>query len=88
MSDVTNDKRSEQMLAVQKEGFHVVWSCDPMHGNTIKAATGFKTRPFDNVLKEVKDVFAIHQSEGTYAGGLHVEMTGQDVTECMFCQKC
>ena len=59
-----------------------MWSCDPMHGNTIKAATGFKTRPFDNVLKEVKDVFAIHQSEGTYAGGLHVEMTGQDVTEC------
>ncbi len=68
--------------AVKKEGLKVVWSCDPMHGNTIKAATGFKTRPFDNVLKEVKDVFAIHQSEGTYAGGLHVEMTGQDVTEC------
>ena len=53
-----------------------------MHGNTIKAESGFKTRPFDNVLKEVKDVFEIHQSEGTYAGGLHVEMTGQDVTEC------
>ena len=68
--------------AVKKEGLKVLWSCDPMHGNTIKAATGFKTRPFDNVLKEVKDVFAIHQSEGTYAGGLHVEMTGQDVTEC------
>jgi 3-deoxy-7-phosphoheptulonate synthase len=68
--------------AVKKEGLKVVWSCDPMHGNTIKAASGFKTRPFDNVLKEVKDVFAIHQSEGTYAGGLHVEMTGQDVTEC------
>ena len=68
--------------AVKKEGLKVVWSCDPMHGNTIKAATGFKTRPFDNVLKEVKDVFAIHQSEGSYAGGLHVEMTGQDVTEC------
>jgi len=68
--------------AIKKEGLKVVWSCDPMHGNTIKAATGFKTRPFDNVLKEVKDVFAIHQSEGTYAGGLHVEMTGQDVTEC------
>mgnify|MGYP001416786782 FL=1 len=67
---------------IQKEGLKVVWSCDPMHGNTIKAATGFKTRPFDNVLKEVKDVFAIHQAEGTYAGGLHVEMTGQDVTEC------
>ena len=68
--------------AIKKEGLKVVWSCDPMHGNTIKAASGFKTRPFDNVLKEVKDVFAIHQSEGTYAGGLHVEMTGQDVTEC------
>jgi len=68
--------------AIKKEGLKVVWSCDPMHGNTIKAETGFKTRPFDNVLKEVKDVFAIHQSEGTYAGGLHVEMTGQDVTEC------
>ena len=68
--------------AIKKEVLNVVWSCDPMHGNTIKAATGFKTRPFDNVLKEVKDVFAIHQSEGTYAGGLHVEMTGQDVTEC------
>ena len=67
---------------IKKEGLKVLWSCDPMHGNTIKAATGFKTRPFDNVLKEVKDVFAIHQSEGTYAGGLHVEMTGQDVTEC------
>ncbi len=68
--------------SIKKEGLKVVWSCDPMHGNTIKAATGFKTRPFDNVLKEVKDVFAIHQSEGTYSGGLHVEMTGQDVTEC------
>jgi 3-deoxy-7-phosphoheptulonate synthase len=68
--------------AVKKEGLKVVWSCDPMHGNTIKAATGFKTRPFDSVLKEVKNVFATHQAEGTYAGGLHVEMTGQDVTEC------
>ena len=53
-----------------------------MHGNTIKAATGFKTRPFDSVLKEVKNFFGAHQSEGSYAGGLHVEMTGQDVTEC------
>ena len=53
-----------------------------MHGNTIKAATGFKTRPFDSVLKEVQNFFTVHQSEGTYAGGLHVEMTGQDVTEC------
>ena len=51
-------------------------------GNTIKATSGLKTRPFDNVLKEVKNVFGIHQAEGNYAGGLHVEMTGQDVTEC------
>ena len=67
---------------IKKEGLNVIWSCDPMHGNTIKAATGFKTRPFDSVLKEVKNFFGVHQSEGTYAGGLHVEMTGQDVTEC------
>mgnify|MGYP001255015287 FL=1 len=53
-----------------------------MHGNTIKAPRGLKTRPFDNVLQEVKNVFAVHQAEGSYAGGLHVEMTGQDVTEC------
>ena len=68
--------------AIKKEGLKVIWSCDPMHGNTIKAATGLKTRPFDNVLQEVKNVFAVHQAEGSYAGGLHVEMTGQDVTEC------
>ena len=67
---------------IKKEGLNVVWSCDPMHGNTIKSATGFKTRPFNNVLNEVKKVFAIHQSEGSYAGGLHIEMTGQNVTEC------
>ncbi len=68
--------------AIKKEGLNVIWSCDPMHGNTIKAASGLKTRPFDSVLKEVKNVFGIHQAEGSYAGGLHVEMTGQDVTEC------
>ena len=67
---------------IKKEGANVVWSCDPMHGNTIKSATGFKTRPFNNVLKEVKNFFAVHQSEGSYAGGLHIEMTGQNVTEC------
>ena len=67
---------------IKKEGANVIWSCDPMHGNTIKSATGFKTRPFNNVLKEVKNVFAVHQSEGSYAGGLHIEMTGQNVTEC------
>ena len=67
---------------VKKEGINVIWSCDPMHGNTIKSASGFKTRPFNNVLKEVKNVFAVHQNEGSYAGGLHIEMTGQNVTEC------
>jgi 3-deoxy-7-phosphoheptulonate synthase len=68
--------------SVKKEGFNVVWSCDPMHGNTIKSATGFKTRPFNNVVKEVKRVFGVHKAEGSYAGGLHIEMTGQNVTEC------
>lgn len=67
--------------AVEREGKKVVWSCDPMHGNTISAG-GYKTRPFDYVLKEVQDFFAIHKAEGTYAGGVHFEMTGQDVTEC------
>ena len=68
--------------AIKKEGINVIWSCDPCHGNTIKATTGFKTRPFNSVLSEVKKVFACHQSEGSYAGGLHIELTGQNVTEC------
>ncbi len=68
--------------AVKAEGRAVVWSCDPMHGNTIKAASGFKTRPFDRILREVEEFFAIHEAEGTYAGGIHIEMTGQNVTEC------
>jgi 3-deoxy-7-phosphoheptulonate synthase len=68
--------------SIKKEGLNVVWSCDPMHGNTIKSANGFKTRPFNNVVKEVKNVFAAHQAEGSFAGGLHIEMTGQNVTEC------
>ena len=68
--------------AVKKSGRTVVWSCDPMHGNTVKASTGYKTRPFDDILSEVKDFFAIHKAEGTHAGGIHVEMTGKNVTEC------
>jgi 3-deoxy-7-phosphoheptulonate synthase len=68
--------------SIKKEGLNVVWSCDPMHGNTIKSENGFKTRPFNNVVKEVKNVFAVHQTEGSFAGGLHIEMTGQNVTEC------
>lgn len=67
---------------VQEEGASVVWSCDPMHGNTIKAASGYKTRPFDSVLREVREFFAVHKAEGTIPGGVHFEMTGQDVTEC------
>ena len=67
---------------IKKEGLNVIWSCDPMHGNTLVSTTGFKTRPFNNVVKEVKNVFEVHQSEGSYAGGLHIEMTGQNVTEC------
>jgi 3-deoxy-7-phosphoheptulonate synthase len=53
-----------------------------MHGNTITAASGYKTRPFDRILQEVKTFFAVHAAEGTYAGGVHLEMTGKNVTEC------
>ena len=67
---------------VREEGAEVVWVCDPMHGNTIKSNTGYKTRQFHAVLSEVRDFFAIHQAEGTIPGGVHFEMTGQDVTEC------
>jgi 3-deoxy-7-phosphoheptulonate synthase len=70
------------LRAVKREGKVVVWSCDPMHGNTIISASGYKTRPFDLILQEVKNFFAAHAAEGTYAGGVHLEMTGQDVTEC------
>ncbi|CAN5450958.1 3-deoxy-7-phosphoheptulonate synthase class II [soil metagenome] len=72
----------ELIRAVTREGRHVVWSCDPMHGNTIKAKSGYKTRPFDAILSEVRRFMGVHQAEGTHAGGIHVEMTGKDVTEC------
>jgi 3-deoxy-7-phosphoheptulonate synthase len=68
--------------AVTREGHPVVWSCDPMHGNVVKAANGYKTRPFDRILAEVRGFFAVHRAEGTHAGGIHAEMTGQNVTEC------
>ena len=67
---------------VQEEGANVLWTCDAMHGNTIKSSSGYKTRPFDSVLREVREFFAIHNAEGTVPGGVHFEMTGQDVTEC------
>src|SRR6478672_2186720 len=68
--------------AVKREGRQVVWSSDPMHGNTITSASGYKTRPFESILKEVKHFFEVHAAEGTYAGGVHLEMTGTNVTEC------
>ncbi|MGR3504742.1 MAG: class II 3-deoxy-7-phosphoheptulonate synthase [Paracoccaceae bacterium] len=67
---------------VRDEGANVLWVCDPMHGNTIKSSSGYKTRPFDAVLREVREFFAVHKSEGTIPGGVHFEMTGEDVTEC------
>ncbi|MDY3199325.1 MAG: 3-deoxy-7-phosphoheptulonate synthase class II [Arcobacter sp.] len=67
---------------VKAEGKNVLWSSDPMHGNTIKADNGYKTRDFEAILSEVKQFFQIHKAEGTYAGGIHLEMTGQNVTEC------
>ncbi len=69
--------------SVHKEGKKVVWTCDPMHGNTIKSNTGYKTRPLKDIISEIHNFFQIHRSEGTYPGGVHLEMTGQDVTECM-----
>jgi 3-deoxy-7-phosphoheptulonate synthase len=68
--------------AVKEAGRTVVWSCDPMHGNTVNAAGGYKTRPFERIVGEVERFFDIHRAEGTCPGGVHVEMTGQNVTEC------
>ena len=69
--------------AVQREGRKVVWSCDPMHGNTVRLSTGYKTRPFQRILEEVRRFFAVHKAAGSHPGGVHFEMTGQDVTECI-----
>jgi len=81
-SDKAGDLLPSLARAVKREGKAVVWSCDPMHGNTIMSASGYKTRPFDRILAEVKTFFAIHAAEGTHAGGVHLELTGQNVTEC------
>ena len=69
--------------SVHKAGKNVVWTCDPMHGNTMKSNTGYKTRPLKDIISEIHQFFQIHRSQGTYPGGVHLEMTGQDVTECM-----
>lgn len=81
-ADNVADKLPALVRAVEREGRSVVWSCDPMHGNTIKAASGYKTRPFELVLREVENFFAVHRAEGTHPGGVHIEMTGKNVTEC------
>lgn len=81
-ADNLANKLPELVRRVKKEGRNVVWSSDPMHGNTIKADNGLKTRNFDAIHKELRHFFAIHQAEGTYPGGIHLEMTGEDVTEC------
>ncbi|MBX3597173.1 MAG: 3-deoxy-7-phosphoheptulonate synthase class II [Rhizobiaceae bacterium] len=80
-ADKVGDQLPKLVRAVQREGRSVIWSCDPMHGNTITAA-GYKTRPFDRILKEVQSFFEVHRAEGTHPGGIHVEMTGKNVTEC------
>lgn len=81
-ADHVGDGLPPLIRAVQREGRAVVWSCDPMHGNTIKSASGFKTRPFERILREVRTFFAVHAAEGSYGGGIHIEMTGKNVTEC------
>lgn len=77
------EKLAPLVRRVKEEGRSVVWSCDPMHGNTIKSSSGYKTRPFDVILAEVRGFFAVHKAEGTHPGGVHFEMTGQNVTECV-----
>lgn len=81
-ADKLADKLPPLLRRVKQEGRNVVWSSDPMHGNTFKASSGYKTRDFDAILREIQQFFAAHELEGTYAGGIHLEMTGQHVTEC------
>ncbi|CZE48257.1 class II 3-deoxy-7-phosphoheptulonate synthase [Campylobacter geochelonis] len=81
-ADKIGDRLPQILRDVKKEGVHILWSSDPMHGNTVKTSNNYKTREFDKVLKEVQNFFEIHKAEGTYPGGIHLEMTGEDVTEC------
>jgi 3-deoxy-7-phosphoheptulonate synthase len=80
-ADKVEEHLPKLIRAVEREGRKVVWSCDPMHGNTV-TLNSYKTRPFENILREVETFFDVHRAEGTYPGGLHVEMTGKNVTEC------
>ena len=81
-ADKVGDHLPALIRAVEREGRTVVWSCDPMHGNTVKASSGYKTRPFDRIMGEIRTFFAVHAAEGTHPGGVHLEMTGKNVTEC------
>ena len=82
-ADKVGEGMPRLIQAIEREGKKVLWSCDPMHGNTITSGNGYKTRPVDAVLKEMKQFFQVHKSEGSYAGGVHLEMTGKNVTECL-----
>jgi 3-deoxy-7-phosphoheptulonate synthase len=82
-AEKVREKLPALVRAVKAEGRNVVWACDPMHANTVKTANGYKTRSFDSILEEVKAFFAVHKDEGTHAGGVHFEMTGANVTECI-----
>ncbi|MFU8785403.1 3-deoxy-7-phosphoheptulonate synthase, partial [Aliidiomarina sp.] len=81
-ADKLADNLPRLIRRVQQEGRNVVWSSDPMHGNTVKASSGYKTRDFDAIIREIRQFFAVHKAEGSYAGGIHLEMTGENVTEC------
>ena len=82
-ADKVGDGMPKLIRAVEREGMKVVWSCDPMHGNTVKSSNNYKTRPVDAILTEMKQFFQVHKAEGTYGGGVHLEMTGKNVTECI-----
>ena len=82
-ADKVGDGMPKLIRAIEREGMNVVWSCDPMHGNTIKSSNNYKTRPVDAILTEMKQFFQVHKAEGTYGGGVHLEMTGKNVTECI-----
>jgi 3-deoxy-7-phosphoheptulonate synthase len=82
-SDKIAEKLPPLLRTIKKEGRKVIWASDPMHGNTVKTAAGIKTRPFDRIMTEVRSFFSICEAEGVYPGGVHLELTGRDVTECL-----
>jgi 3-deoxy-7-phosphoheptulonate synthase len=77
------DRLPALIRAVRSAGHPVVWACDPMHGNTFVGPSGHKTRRFEDVMTELRGFFAVHRAESTHPGGIHVELTGEDVTECL-----